>query len=111
MGNFIIRKKVVMVITGLEGKGLEASEGYCISGAEKLSFFFLHGKQYKKQTESELLRDVPGCRPKDEDSGRQHRPASQGLLEQCFCREVQIEGVYVREDESSYSQCTFRKEY
>lgn len=36
MGNFIIRKKVVMVVTGLEGKGLEASEGYCISGAEKL---------------------------------------------------------------------------
>lgn len=28
-----------MVVTGLEGKGLEASEGYCISGGEKRSFF------------------------------------------------------------------------
>lgn len=79
-------------------------------------FFFLNGKQTISllqtgafmhcilvmgvvQTESELLRGAAGCRPRGGDTGRQHRPASQGLLEQCFCREVEREGLCEQECE------------
>lgn len=38
MRNFIIRKKVVTMVAGVESKGLMIVEGYCISVAG--SFFF-----------------------------------------------------------------------
>lgn len=104
MGNSITGKMVVMMVVGVEGRGGGGGGLWQFRGQNAFLPSYMVNKKINPvragvlvvyvfvmavtQTECELLR---GAAPSGVVIARQLSAASQGLLEQCFCREEERE--------------------